>query len=197
MCELSIWDIADIASIFVRYCCYCRCRGCHTSTNTNWELLAKIYCVRIYVGIILTSIEFGSENGSFIREYNQTIPEAFHDGLINANTYNSFIVVILTICILLVVSVCHLCLLNSNFNSTENRYWVMVFVYKVISFVMDFNVMIFTVFLGLSIGDKVIDLSTTGLKSLITVIFFIKILDMILDLLFMFKTLFKNIYSVC
>lgn len=191
MVDVSCFDVADIASFLIRFCC-CFCCVTFDDKDKNYKHLGGIYCFRILVGLVFISIEFGTENGVFVKEYNQTIPDAFNDGIVSVNTYNSFIVVIIATVALFVAFVVHLFILcnTRGIDSKERNYWLMVIVYKIISFTLDFSMFLFNVFLALSIGDKVVDFSTEGIKTLISLLFFIKLIDMILDLCFIPKDIY-------
>lgn len=195
MVDLSFSDMADIASYLMRFCCCYMCGGCDDEKADDYQFLGGLYCFRIFIGLILISIEFGTENGVFVKEYNQTIPDAFNDGLISANSYNSFIVIIVTIIVLFLAIVVHVLLLcnRNKSDNTEDMYWLMTFVYKIISFVLDFSMFLFTVFLALSIGDTVVDFSTEGLTALLSLLFFLKLIDMVLDFFFILKTCFTKL----
>lgn len=198
MSEFNFFDIADVTTILISLCC-CRCCCCcggMTITDTNACCLGALYCFRVFIGLLVVSVEFSVENLIFKNETNQTIPAAYHDELISINIYLSYIFVITEIAL---ITLCFImfCCCTCTIAETRKGYWTMVTVLKVLMLLLDVTMFLFSLFLSLYAGDTLIDFSNSiaSLKTVVSIIFLIQCGDIILDIIFTFRNV-KRVIAV-
>lgn len=201
MSEFNVFDIADVTTILISVfccCCGCCCCGCScggmTITDTNACCLGVLYCFRVFIGLLVVSVEFSVENLIFKNETNQTIPAAYHDEVISINIYLSYIFVITEMAL---IAFCFIMFCCCTIAETKKGYWTMVSVLKVLMLILDVTMFLFSLFLSLFAGDTIIDFSNsiTSLKTVVSIIFLIQCGDIILDIIFTFRNV-KRVIAV-
>lgn len=183
MSDCSIFDVVDVTSYLLAllFCCT-KVRV----TENNVGLLGGIFLIRVFIGLIMSTAEFLAEILTFRNETNQTFFDAYQDGLISAHLFHCYIlffVVMGLICFAMMLTFCKFSKLK---NSTG--YWRMIYIFKIPMFMLDVTMFLFCLLLTLFYGGELIEISASSIsKTVVSIIFLIKCVDLFLDLLFIIK----------
>lgn len=182
-CEFSIFDVADLTSCLIGCCCGEKV----VVTEENVSCRGQIYLVRVFIYLTITTAEFATEVFTFGNDTNRTFldVQSYKDGIISPHLFYCYVVTIVELVLILLV-MCFCCWKFSKVCKTCYRYWIMIYVFKILMLMLDVTLLMFSILLTLWYGGDFLEISSLS-KAFVSVIFLIKCVDVIVDILFIFK----------
>lgn len=184
-CDFSIFDVVDLTSWLIGCCCGEEV----VVTEENVSCRGQIYLVRVFIYLIMNTVEFSTEVLTFDNGTNQTFLGAYQEGIISPYLFYCFVVIIVELVLILSI-MCFCCWKFSKVCKTCYRYWIMIYIFKILMLMLDVVILMFSILLTLFYGGDFIEISSLS-KAFVSIIFLIKCVDVIFDILFIIKDFFR------